>query len=1170
MAAQLESALVIALRDTIRWESAVDAPSSGTLTPVNPDLPFDCKVYQERDRQLAYRDLIVGAAVVEVSVQVGDVYNYSTLKPSLQGPTPFTLPFVGTEAGTFSSQIRHVTNVSIPYDAARYADADLYGRDALVYEVLARACASAFVDPSIPQAGTDIPSTSIWSLGQGAAMQADINAVLPLNRDLFKNPDRNLADRDNQLAGYVARLAQVLKNPFEHALRLYVQVESFGTVQQEADIYALISDNGTRRVFQSEPALPGANEIIYDTQSKTLQWIRERVDEVHVPQIYAMVIPGIAFGQYLETLAHIPERMDPQYWRGKAGLLKPEGMEVADTDLCLTSTNNDSVAGGLMQSGSVSFSVPDDITFSMIGTLPAAGYRVSVLSKPNGLVELAGAQNTSDTSGTLGGATFDINVVSGSVSNKVYVVENGDGIVYNGSLYLPGDPFSGTNTVPTYAQYGVVPSTVRQYALNFGLALPLGSWSVALEYTNLSGTTDGFRIKAQYVASGADAVTVIQDTAPIPFTATNGNIAITSAAGVDVDSIGPFTFPIYWTGGNGELHIRKVTFEKTDVSTARFAITGSFVGSTAYADVNGENKTPDVLRWQFVSMGTHTGTVPFIASYTEDATLPIQLQQVQVQTLTEYQSTPLSRGFQSWRQECLDRSERVVQQGYALALADYGTDTPTFRDSGSYWTPDASENWMSFTEVCTPRLREVPAIAQDGLAPGRQYEVDTTFVVYNGTTFTEGQKFYATESAGTAYSSGTVHQVGAFMKSKAGHVGKPALMPRGLYFDEDEKKAKAYYDTLLSTPVLVACQPWMIEQGIYVAQSDFWMPEALGLFPPTIPVPDVVVSSILAPPGSAVILGLGTYRYGSVITLTAIPALMPATGYVDVVFLVDCSGSMLAEQAWLGRPPGTPPFLPSLLESALVAAGIGAGIDVNSYAMVGFGTVLFGPGQKAFKIAVGGGDWGTASQLETAAAGLVTNGSNEDGYEAMDFALSSYAYRPGAVKLFILITDEGREDLTAGVVTKASITAALQAAEVQLACVVNAQITDIAASPAIGRKGTTVYIKDLSPPYYLTSTLNTIVSGDLVKDVVVDYCQVAEVVPDPQPLAGSEWDLEILRNGGSDATAFTSAFVDVTKNQILTVLSYTFGSWVINGNTYLTNPVSFVVLGDTVVTLNMT
>jgi len=832
---QLESALVIALRDTIKWESAVVAPESGTLTPVAPALPFDAVTYQERDRQLAYRDLIVGAAVVEVSIQVGDVWNYAVLKPTLQGPAPFSLPFVGTEAGTVSSQIRHVLNTSIPWDAARYADADLYGRDSLVYEVLARACATTFVDPSIPQidtTGTVIPSTSIWSLGQGAPMQADINAVLPLNRDLFKNPDRNLAERDNQLAGYVAQLAQALQNPFEHALRLYVQIEAFGTVQREPDVYALTSDNGTNRVFQNDPALPGANQIIYNIPGHTLQWIQERVDEVHVPQIYAMVIPGVEFGQAIETLAEVPERKDAQYWRGKAGQLQPSGLKVSDTDIYLTTTNNAATQGGYMQYGSASLTVPDLITFNLSGSLPPGDYRVSVLGKPNSRVEIAGAQNLTDTSGTLGGATFDINVPSGSISTKPYLVEHGDGIVYSGSLYLPGDVFVGTSAVPTYAQYGAVPSTIRQYAINFVLALPQGPWNVRLEYTNLTGVTNYFSVKGEYVASGAIAVPVIQDIAPLPWNSTNGNIVLTPIAYMDVTDAGAFAFPIYWTGGDGQFHVRKLVFESA-VAEGRYAMTGTFAGSIAQVDVDGENQVPGVLRWQYYSYGSVVGTVPFTINYTAEAALPIQFQQVQIQALGDYNPTPLSQGFQAWRKECVDRAERVIVEGYQMAVAAYGTDIPSFRTDGSFWTPDASEDWMSFVEVYNPRVREVPAIATDGITPGFQYEVDTPSVVYNGTTFLAGQKFYGVESAGTVYSGGTVHQVGAFRKSQPGHLGLPALVPLGLYFDDADKMVKAYYDTPLATPTIMSCQPWMIEYGLYIVQEEFWMPETFGLTLPS-------------------------------------------------------------------------------------------------------------------------------------------------------------------------------------------------------------------------------------------------------------------------------------------------------------------------------------------------
>jgi len=828
---QLESALVIALRETIKWESAVEASASGTLTPVVPALPFDAVTYQARDRQLAYRDLIVSAAVVEVAVQVGDVWNYSTLKPTLQGPAPFSLPFVGTEAGTYSSQIRHVLNTSIPYDAARYADADLYGRDALIYEVLARACSSTFTDPSIPQidsAGTLIPSTSIWSLGEGYAAKADINTALPLDRDLFKNPDRNLADRDNQLAGYVAQLAQALKNPFENALRLYIQVEAYGTVQREPDIYALTRDDGTHRVFQTEPALAGANQIIYNSQAHTLQWIRERVDEVHVPQIYAMEISGIEFGQTITTLAAVPEGKDAQYWRGKADQLEPNGIKVADTDVELLTTNNSATSGGYMQYGSASLTVPGAISFTMNGSLPPGDYRVSVLVKPNHTVEIAGAQNVSNTSGTLGGATFDIDVPSGSISLKTYLVEDGDGIVYNGSLYLPGDVFAGTNALATYTQYGIVTSTVRQYAINFLLALPEGPWNVRLEYTNLSGTTDSFSIKGVYTAAGAEAVPVIQDIAPLPFTTTNGNIVITPGASMDVANTGPFSFPIYWTGGDGQFHVRKLIFE-SDTTVGRYALTGTFAGSTAQADVTGNDKITGVVRWQYSSAGSSVGTIPLIIDYTEEPALPLQFQQVQVQTLSNFLPTPLSQNFQGWRQECLERAERSIAQGYQMAVDAYGTDLPSFRTSGSGWSPDATEEWMSFVEVYNPRVREVPAIATDGIADGYQYQVDTPYVIYAGTVFTAGQKFYGVASSGTSYSSGTVHQVGAFIKSQPGHVGRPALVPYGLYFDGTDYAAKAYYDTPFSTPTVMACQPWMIEYGLYVAQQEFWMPETIGL-----------------------------------------------------------------------------------------------------------------------------------------------------------------------------------------------------------------------------------------------------------------------------------------------------------------------------------------------------
>ena len=82
---------MIRLRDTVRWDAAL-APFngtntfSGTLYSVDTEGPFNALDYQRRDRELAWLDLRNAAAVVEVSLEVADVWNASVLRPRMQGP----------------------------------------------------------------------------------------------------------------------------------------------------------------------------------------------------------------------------------------------------------------------------------------------------------------------------------------------------------------------------------------------------------------------------------------------------------------------------------------------------------------------------------------------------------------------------------------------------------------------------------------------------------------------------------------------------------------------------------------------------------------------------------------------------------------------------------------------------------------------------------------------------------------------------------------------------------------------------------------------------------------------------------------------------------------------------------------------------------------------------
>lgn len=474
----LDSAVVIVLRDAIKWESAT-VLSTGSLTPINENAPLEALDYQSRDRQLAFRDLVNAAAIVETSVQVSDVWNFPALKPKLQGPVTKDMPALDTtqmrvQSGN-ASALRHVKNVSIALDAARYADADLYGRDALIYETLARTCADTFSDPPIQRldsAGTVFGSygTLGWSLGEGYPIRADINTALPLGLNTFKQADQNLADRDNQLAGYTAQLAQMLKNPFEFALRIYVQVT--GPNSREAEVYSLESADAQQRIWVCEPALSLRNRIVYNVADKTLQWFRESDTEVHQPQIVAMTIPGIDPGQSITTLSSIPEGKDAQYWRSKAGQLKPPGLQIVDTDNDLTFTSDIAVAtGGVIQPDSASLTVPGVIDFKLPLPLPVGQFRVSVLMEPNPTVTVLGNQNLNNTPGIDGGATFGTNYAPAPVTldgSLQYRVIGGNGVVYGGLNYFAGQFFSGQSAFTTYTLIGPVTSKVNQYPSTSG------------------------------------------------------------------------------------------------------------------------------------------------------------------------------------------------------------------------------------------------------------------------------------------------------------------------------------------------------------------------------------------------------------------------------------------------------------------------------------------------------------------------------------------------------------------------------------------------------------------------------------------------------------------------------------------------------------------------------
>lgn len=822
---QLETALLIRLRDTLRWESALapvnaSGTFSGTLTaPDTERQTFTALDYERRDRELAWLDTRNAAAVVDVSLEVADVWNATALRPRMEGPQVGHIDYQPQDVANMLSRVIHVKYASVPIEALR-VDRELSGRDVVIYETLFNAVQNLFAAPPISTSGAPSPTVTAWSYAQGTAAQQDINSNLPLDRALFRTPDMNLSDRDNQMAAYVSQLCQVLKNPFAYADRLYVavygvdsrEVETYtlieqlfeaGTVYFEGDeiyhndvIYRVKPGVGTtsdvpwdspwawdivttpnKRVWTAEPALSGRNRFVYDVLSQTIQWFRESADVQHIPQLVALAVPGIFSGQTLQVIAQVPERKDGQFWRNKAAHVVPAGGTLSDFR-SLDTVAREVQHNFTIQTTGASLPVPvmasvyfpDPVTSSK--ALPAGQYRVSALVEPNSIVEIPGGENNQGVGGIASGVTF-----------------------------------SGYTSV------------------SYNVGFPPTAWTVEFDYTNLSGSTDGFRVRASIGSS-----LIFDDTAPFYFNDDNGDplpngTIVTSPAFPFTGNGSPQVFTLAWTGGTGQLHVRAVRFRSTALNTGRFRISGTLAGQHAFADVIGQNAVPGVLNWDFTVAAP--STTDMTLWYEKAAELPIRFFRMDMAKIGQATATPNSQGFENYRQDCLVRAARSAKQAFTDAYFA-GTEAGTFLSAGTIWDVASTERWIATIEQAEPRLRQIENVDANAISPGRTYVVTSGSLIYEGQGYGTGKGSIFIGNQDSVYVwavTGNVNQVGAWQKSKSTHNGRPALVPAGVYFDYTYGTATAANPPDLTVPELATLQPWMIELGFYVSQPEFWLPK---------------------------------------------------------------------------------------------------------------------------------------------------------------------------------------------------------------------------------------------------------------------------------------------------------------------------------------------------------
>ena len=227
-------------------------------------------------------------------------------------------------------------------------------------------------------------------------------------------------------------------------------------------------------------------------------------------------------------------------------------------------------------------------------------------------------------------------------------------------------------------------------------------------------------------------------------------------------------------------------------------------------------------------------------------------------------------------------------------------------------------------------------------------------------------------------------------------------------------------------------------------------------------------------------------------------------GFADIVFVVDESGSMAGEQAWIQQ-------MIFDLDTALEAEGIGP----NQFGLVGY----LASGRT---INVGNDLLGTAEEFSIAAQSLRTSGGIEDGYNGLDLALD-YPFRDGSAVNFILLTDEDRDNRN-GNLTFTSLFDELTAAEALLNVGVNASFRTADNQVALGVDGETNAYQADGNGGFVASPGGIFQSGS--GTTKQDYVDLAWAVE------GAAWDLNQLRQGGITAQSFTEAFVEIKAQEV--------------------------------------
>jgi hypothetical protein len=251
--------------------------------------------------------------------------------------------------------------------------------------------------------------------------------------------------------------------------------------------------------------------------------------------------------------------------------------------------------------------------------------------------------------------------------------------------------------------------------------------------------------------------------------------------------------------------------------------------------------------------------------------------------------------------------------------------------------------------------------------------------------------------------------------------------------------------------------------------------------------------------------------FGLMCSLCAsVMAAAPIPG-ADVVIIADESGSMSSTHfTWLAS-------MITALETDYKNAGVGKQAAYpNQYALFGYGYL------PPYDVGHPHGGWMNAAAQVANISTLATNGGTEDGYEAINAAMTTLTFRPGSYKTVILITDEDRDVVSA--LTRTSICQLLGAKDATLNSIVNASFA-AGVSSALGVKWDgTAYIPT-GGSNYISVPGGTFVAG--FGTTLADYVQLS------WGTCGSAWN---LYQDSTNGASLTNAFTDVKVQELIPIV----------------------------------